>query len=161
MRDVRDFLGFANFYREYIDDYSEIVRPLTRLTGKDVPFIWSNIEAKAFEELKRQFATEPILAIFDPELDTVLEPDGSGWALGSCLSQWHGNQLRPVAYLSKKLSPAEVNYEIHDKELLGIIRSLEEWRPELMSTARPFTILTDHKNLEYFMTTRRLSERQV
>ena len=66
-----------------------------------------------------------------------------------------------MAYLSKKLSPAEVNYEIHDKELLGIIRSLEEWRPELMSTARTFNILTDHKNLEYFMTTRWLSERQV
>ena len=86
MRDVRAFLGFANFYREYIDDY-KIVRLLTRLTSKEVPFIWSNIEAEAFEGLKRQFATEPILAIFDPELDTVLEPDGSGWALGSCFLQ--------------------------------------------------------------------------
>ena len=67
-----------------------------------------------------------------------MEPDCSGWALGSCLSQWHGNKLRPVAYLSRKLTPAECNYEIHDKELLAVIQSLEEWRAELVSVAAPF-----------------------
>jgi len=66
-----------------------------------------------------------------------------------------------VAYLSRKLTPAECNYEIHDKELLAVIQSLEEWRAELVSVAAPFQIMTDHKNLEYFMTTRKLSERQV
>jgi len=161
VKDVRAFLGLANFYRSFINGFSEIVMPLTRLTGKDVPFVWSNIESEAFEDLKRRFTSTPTLATFDPELDTVVEPDGSGWVIGSCLSQWHGEKLRPVAYLSKKLSPAEANYKIYDKELLGIVRSLEEWRPELTRTARPFTILTDHKNLEYFIATRRLSERQV
>ncbi|KAL5606185.1 uncharacterized protein BROUX77_003378 [Berkeleyomyces rouxiae] len=70
-------------------------------------------------------------------------------------------ELRPVAFFSKKLSPAEVNYEIHDKELLAVVKCLEEWRGELKSLGAPFKILTDHKNLQYFMTTRKLSERQV
>jgi hypothetical protein len=161
VRDVRGFVGFANFYRAFIEKFSEKTMPLTMLTKKDVAFTWGLDEQKAFEDLKTAFTTAPILAHFDPELDTVVEPDGSGWSLGSCLSQWHDGVLRPVAYLSAKFAPAEVNYDIHDKELLGIVRSLEEWRPELTGVARPFMILTDHKNLEYFMTTKKLSERQV
>lgn len=161
VRDVRAFLGFANFYRPFIRDFSQISTPLSNLTKKDTPFIWRDEQSKAFEILKAAFTTAPILAHFDPDLNTVVEPDGSGWSLGSCLSQWHGDVLRPVAYLSTKLSPAEVNYDIHDKEMLGIIRSLEDWRPELTSVAKPFEILTDHKNLVYFMTSKRLSERQV
>lgn len=66
-----------------------------------------------------------------------------------------------MAYFSKKLSPAESNYEIHDKELLAVVSALEEWRGELMGLKHPFLVLSDHKNLEYFMTSRKLSERQV
>ena len=161
VRDVRAFVGFANFYRDFIGGFSEIVMPLTALTKKGVVFQWREEQEKAFQELKRRFTTAPILAHWDPDLPTVVEPDCSGWALGSCLSQWHGDKLRPVAYLSRKLTPAECNYEIHDKELLAVIQSLEEWRAELVSVAAPFQIMTDHKNLEYFMTTRKLSERQV
>jgi hypothetical protein len=66
-----------------------------------------------------------------------------------------------VAYFSKKLFSAESNYEIHDKELLAIVRAMEEWREELIGVKDPFVVLSDHKNLQYFMTTRKLSERQV
>ena len=161
VRDVRAFLGFANFYRTFINSFSEKTAPLTALTKKDVPFTWGTSEQQAFESLKTAFTTAPVLAHFDPEKETVVEPDGSGWSLGSCLSQWHDGVLRPVAYLSAKLAPAEVNYDIHDKELLGIVRSLEEWRAELTGVASPFSILTDHKNLVYFMSTKKLNERQV
>jgi hypothetical protein len=161
VKGVRSFVGFANFYREFISDFSEIVSPLTALTKKGVAFSWGQPQRDAFEELKERFVTAPILAHWDPELPTVVEPDCSGWALGSCLSQWHGDKLRPVAYLSNKLSPAECNYEIHDRELLGVIRSLEEWRAELTSVNEPITILTDHRNLVYFMKAQQLSERQV
>ncbi|KAI1002902.1 hypothetical protein K3495_g5300 [Podosphaera aphanis] len=82
--------------------------------------------------------------------------------MGAFLSQIDSKgRLRPVAYFSKKLSPAESNYEIHDKELLSIVKALEKWRSELNGAAKPFTILSDHKILQYFMTARKLSERQV
>ena len=69
--------------------------------------------------------------------------------------------LRPVAFFSKKHSPAQCNYEIYDKKLLAIVRSFEEWRPHLIGAAQPIRVLTDHKNLEYFATMRQLNQRQV
>jgi hypothetical protein len=78
------------------------------------------------------------------------------------LSQYDDNgTLRPVAYFSKKHSPAECNYEIYDKELLAIIRSFEEWRPELEGAEHPIAVISDHKNLEYFMSTKQLNRRQA
>jgi hypothetical protein len=91
-----------------------------------------------------------------------LEADYSGYSIKACFSQIDkSGKLKPVAYFSKKLSPAKSNYEIHDKELLAIVRAMEEWREELIEMKDPFIVLSDHKNLQYFMTTRKLSERQV
>ncbi|KAI1005945.1 hypothetical protein K3495_g2276 [Podosphaera aphanis] len=79
-----------------------------------------------------------------------------------CLSQWDSSgRLRPIGYSSKKLSPTECNYDVHDKELLTIIRAVEFWRAELISLRHPIEILTDHKNLKYFMTKRTLSVRKI
>ncbi|RYO52776.1 hypothetical protein AA0116_g11622 [Alternaria tenuissima] len=128
VKGVRSFLGFANFYRRFIRDFAKVATPLTRLTG-DVTFVWGDDEQKAFDKLKEVFITEPNLAAFDPERDTVLECDSSGYA-------------------------------IHDKELLAVIRCLEEWDAELRSV-KSFKVITDHKNLEYFMKPKLLSERQV
>lgn len=100
--------------------------------------------------------------MWDENRKTVLESDSCGWATGGCLSQYDDyGCLRPIAYYSKKLTPVECNYDIHDKELLGIIRCLQEWRGELIGLQQPFQVLTDHNNLKYFMTTRSLTERQV
>src|SRR5271163_2167307 len=160
-RGVRAFVGFANYYRRFIDGFSTLVAPLTKLTKKGTPFKWGVEAQRAFEKLKVMFVTAPILAQFDPEKETLLEADSSGWSVGGVLSQYdEKGELHPCAYFSKKNSPAECNYEIHDKELLAIIRCLEEWDAELRSV-KDFTILTDHKNLEHFMKTRRLTERQV
>ena len=162
VKGVRGFLGFANFYREFIEDFSLISLPLIILTKKGVPFRWGSNEDAAFRTLKEAFITAPILAQWDPERDTVVEADSSGYAMGGCLSQYDKRgRLRPVAYYSQRLTPAECNYEIHDKELLAIMRALTQWEGELRSVARPFTILTDHKNLKPFMTIKRLNERQV
>ncbi|KAI0993189.1 hypothetical protein K3495_g14995, partial [Podosphaera aphanis] len=163
---VRSFLGFANFYRDFIDNFAELSAPLQRYTKKNFSGkgkIQIDLEAQnSFQKLKNHFLTAPILALFDPEHKTVLETDCSGWAMGACLSQYDSTgQLRPVGYFSKKLSPAECNYNIHDKELLAIIRAVEFWRPELMCLRQPVDILTDHKNLQYFMSKRTLSERQI
>ena len=157
---VLGFIGFANFYRRFIKDFTQIAAPLYGLVKKDVVFTWTPEADQAFNRLKKAFVEAPVLAQFDPDHETVLETDSSGYCSGGVLSQVKGDVLRPVAFFSKKHSPAECNYPIYDKELLAIIRCLEEWEAELKSVGQ-FTILTDHKNLEYFTTIRKLSERQM
>lgn len=89
----------------------------------------------------------------------MLEADCSGYALGGCLLQKQDNTTwKPVAYYSRKLTGAEMNYEIHDKELLAIVACMKEWDAELRGLAKAFTILSDHMNLKYFLTTRKLTE---
>lgn len=162
VKGVRSFLGFANFYRCFVDGFSDLVGPLIALTKKNSEWKWGADENNAFERLKRIFASKPVLAQWDPDRETIVETDCSGFALGGCLSQIDKNgNVRPVAYHSRRLSSAEVNYPIHDKEMLAIISCLQEWQAELQSVSKPFTIFTDHKNLSYFTTKRLLNERQV
>jgi hypothetical protein len=124
VKEVQSFLGFANFYRQFIKDYSKIATPLTNLTKKDQAFEW-NLEAEqAFQELKTSFSTKPILVIFDPKKLVTVETDASDKAIGVCLSQPDDKaKLRPVAYLSRKIALAELNYKVHDKELLAIVEA--------------------------------------
>ncbi|KAK1919380.1 hypothetical protein P3342_009104 [Pyrenophora teres f. teres] len=150
VKGVRSFLRFANFYRKFIRDFAKIATPLTRLTG-DVSFTWGKDEQAAFDKLKEIFVIEPVLATFDSERDTVLECDSSGYATGGVLSQYDEEG---------KNNAHECNYEIHDKELLAVVRCLEEWDAELRSV-KSFKVITDHKNLEYFMKPKMLSERQI
>jgi transposase InsO family protein len=161
VRGVRGFLGFANYYREFIPQFSRIAQPLTDLTKKDTQFQWGDTEQTAFEHLKELLVRAPVLAPFDPEKETRIQPDSSGYCIGGELSQLaEDSRWRPVAFYSKKCLPAEVNYPIHDKELLAIVRCLEQWRSMLRSV-KSFTVLSDHKNLEYFMKKQQLTERQM
>ncbi|KAJ6436495.1 retrovirus polyprotein [Purpureocillium lavendulum] len=160
-RAVRSFLGFANYHRQFIPKFSNIASPLTALTKKDAAFAWSNECQAAFEELKLRLISAPILAQWDPDRETVVETDSSGYVTGGALAQRGDDGLmRPVAFFSKKCAPAECNYRIHDKELLAIIRCLEHWDAELRSV-ESFTVLTDHLNLRYFTKKQPLSERQA
>ncbi|KAL5604617.1 uncharacterized protein BROUX77_004803 [Berkeleyomyces rouxiae] len=159
VRGVRSFLGFANFYRCFVPEYSTVAAPLTLLTKKDQPFKWEDEQLRSFEALKKTLVSAPLLATFDPDLPTIVEADASGWALGGSLRQQGADSLwRPVAYFSRKLSPAEVNYPIHDKEMLAIHSCLRAWRSYLAGI--PFEVHTDHQNLLYFQKQRTLSERQ-
>ena len=169
-KDVQAFLGFANFYRKFISGYSRIAAPLTNLTHteqkKNFVYPWTKDgpEHHAFEALKKAFTTAPILAHFDPDKKTWLETDASNYVVAAVLSQ-EGNDgiLRPVAFLSKKMSPAECNYDIYDKELMAIVRAFEEWHPELAGTPveDPIRVISDHKNLQYFMSSKQLNSRQA
>ncbi|EAQ82860.1 hypothetical protein CHGG_11115 [Chaetomium globosum CBS 148.51] len=162
VKELQQFLGFANFYRRFIQGYSGIIEPLTRLLRKETAWSWTSDQRQSFEELKNAFTKAPILAYFDYSKRTVVETDASNWASGGVLSQYDDNgKLRPVAFFSAKHSSAECNYEIYDKELLAIVKALEEWRPELYGTRESFEIYTDHKNLQTFMTTKQLNQRQV
>ena len=102
--------------------------------------------------LKRAFTTAPVLAHFDPNKEILVETDASNYVSTEILSQRNKKGvLHPVAFFSKKHSPAECNYEIYDKELMAIVRCFEEWRAELEGSPHMIEVLSDHKNLEYFM----------
>jgi hypothetical protein len=162
VRDIQVFLGFANFYRRFIRNFSRVVAPITRLLKKDVPFAWDQQAQGAFDELRKAFTAEPILCHFDPSKACFLEPDASKTALGAVCSQPDDNGvLHPVAFYSRSLTAPERNYHVHDTELLAAIEGLEHWRHYFAYSPFPATILTDHKNLEYFSEKRMLSDRQV
>jgi hypothetical protein len=161
IKGVRGFLGFANFYRRFIPNFGRLADPLTQLTRKDTKFIWGEEQQQSFQQLKTAFLSDETLVAFDPDKRTVVECDSSGHALGGTLSQeQEDGTLRTVAYLSKKFNPHESNYPIHDKELLAVVRCLEEWDSELRGT-KEFEVITDHKNLEYFTYKQKLTERHV
>lgn len=113
LTDVQAFIGFGNFYRRFIRDFSKLTAPLTRLTKKDVPFIWDNVCEEAFVKLKVAFTTAPILRPFDWTKDVILETDASDHVSAGVLSQYDNEgRLHPVAFFSKKHSATECNYEI-------------------------------------------------
>jgi len=115
-----------------------------------------------FEELKKRFTTEPVLVAPDLDREMRVEADVSDFATGGVLSmKCEDEKWRPVAYISKPLNEAERNYEIHDKEMLAIIRCLEAWRHFLEGAKDQFEIWTDYKNLEYFMKAQKLNRRQA
>lgn len=174
--DIKAFLGFASFYRRFISGFSKKARPLIERTKGETyltssgkrkvkynAFTWDGTCQKAFDDVKDAFLSAPILAYFDPEKETWIETDASDFVTAGVLSQMHNGILRPVAFLSKKMSAAECNYMIYDKELLAIICAFKLWKPEVMSLApeNPVKVFTDHKNLEYFMSTKQLTRRQA
>ena len=162
LKHVRSFIGFCNFYRRFIKSFSKIAKPLNALAKKNTVFAWDSACDVAFRELKSRVLEAPILCHFDREKQCYLETDSSDTVNGGVLSQKQDDGLlHPIAFFSKNMSPAECNYEIYDKELLAIIRCFEQWRPELEATDLPVKIFTDHKSLEYFMTTKKLTRRQV
>ena len=162
VKGIQSFLGFCNFYRRFIRDYGKIAKPLVNLTKTNVPFSFNQACTEAFQELKDKLTSASLLRHYNMDLPTMVETDASDGVVAGILSQQHSDtEWYPVAYFSKTMAPAECNYEIHDKEMLAIIRSLEQWRPELEGTHSQFQIYTDHKALEYFMTTKQLTGRQA
>ena len=162
VREVQSFLGFANFYRKFIKDYSRIVLPLTQLTLRGRTFRWSLEADRAFDELKKRFTTAPVLAHPDVTKQFFVEADASDFAVGGVLSQaGDDGQQHPIAFHSRKFAAAEINYEIHDKELLAIVDAFGEWRQFLEGAQHQVVVYNDHKNLLYFQSARVLNRRQA
>jgi hypothetical protein len=163
LRDVQSFIRFTNFYRRFIEQFSKIAKPLSDSTkGSPKDWQWTEDMTKAFEKLKHCFTTAPILAHFDPQRECIVKTDTLDFALGATLSQiGDDKKLHPNAFHARQFSPAEINYEIHDKELLAIVDSFKVWRRYLEGSLHTVQVFTDHKNLEYFMTTKVLNRRQV
>lgn len=161
VKDVQAFLGFANFYRRFIRDFAKQSAPLTRLTRKDTSFVWSEECQLAFDSLKAAFTSADLLRYFDPAKPIIIETDASDFAIAAILSQPSEDTLHPVAFYSRKMDPAELNYEIHDKEMLAIVAAFKEWRHYLEGAQHTITVMTDHRSLEYFTTSKKLNQRQA
>ncbi|MBW0566164.1 hypothetical protein O181_105879, partial [Austropuccinia psidii MF-1] len=137
------------------------ITALTSLLKKDSPFIFNEEALDEFQILKEAFTTAPILSYFNLSLPTIVETDASNYALGAVLSRVNDSGKNPNAFDSCKLLPAELNYEIHDKDLLGIVWALKLWRDFLLSLCNFFEVLTDHSSLQYFMSFKFLTHCQA
>ena len=132
------------------------------MVRKDKKWNWREKQEAVFKELKRVFTIRPVLVA--PNLDKKIrvEADASEYTIGEVLSiKYKNEKWRPVVFISKSLNKTERNYEIHNREMLVIIRCLEEWRHLLEGIQDRFEIWSDHKNLEYFMSSQKLNRRQV
>jgi len=161
VKEVQAFLGLTNYYRKFVPNYAKIAEPLTRLTCKDERWHWNKKQEDAFCALKGSLSGTAHLRIPNPACEKILETDASDFTVGACLYQIEDRQQRPIAYRSRKLSESEERYEVHNKELLAIVKALQDWRPYLAGTKKPIQIYTDHKNLRNFATMKQLNRWQV
>ncbi|KAK3507064.1 hypothetical protein QTP70_003874 [Hemibagrus guttatus] len=130
VKKLQRFLGFAVFYPRFIRNYSSIAHPLTTLLcGKPRQLHWTEWAQTAFDQLKQSFTIAPILRHLDPNLPFIVEVDASNCWIRAVLSQGHGNPRKfyPCAFFSRKLTPAEISYDVSNRELLSVKESLEEW----------------------------------
>ena len=165
VKQIQSFLGFTNFYRRFIHHYADMALPLNALTTKDHKISFNGLTdpaKEAFDRIKLAFITAPLLQHFNNSLPSTLITDASDFAFASILLQPDNQKLlHPTAYYSRKFTSSEINYEIHDKELLAIVDSFRDMRSWLISSPHPISVISDHKNLEYFMTSRILNRRQA
>ncbi|KAJ3645713.1 hypothetical protein Zmor_023352 [Zophobas morio] len=142
-------LQTCNWYRRFIDKFSEVARPLTNLTKKNVVWEWGPTQSAAFEELKTALTSAPILKPAELGKPYILRTDSSAYALGAALLQGEGNEERPVEYASRLLSPPERNYSTTEREALALVWAVQKFRGYLEEA--PFIAITDHQPLRWLM----------
>ena len=162
VKEIQFFLGFTNFYCQFIFNYLDIVIPLTHLTWKDIPWKFDSSCQDAFNSLKKAFTSASILTHWISNTQLIVETDALDYALAAILSIVNKeNEVHPVAFHSRTFTMAELNYNTHDKELLAIFEAFKIWQHYLEGLAYPINVVTDYKNLEYFSTTKVLTWKQV
>ena len=152
--EVRSFLGLAGYYRKFVEGFSKIATPLTKLTRKEEKFIWSEACQNSFDELKQRLTTAPVLTLPSGSEGFTIYCDASKQGLGCVLMQHD----RVIAYASRQLKKHEVNYPTHDLELAAVVFALRIWRHYLYGV--PCRIFTDHKTLQYLFSQKDLNMRQ-
>ncbi|KAK8976607.1 hypothetical protein V6N11_057207 [Hibiscus sabdariffa] len=152
--EIRSFLGLAGYYRRFVEGFSIIAAPLTKLLGKDVPFVWTEAQQTSFEKLKEALTQAPVLVQPESGKDFAVYSDASHSGLGCVLMQ----EGRVIAYASRQLRPHELNYPTHDLELAAVVFALKIWRHYLYG--EKCYIYTDHKSLKYLLTQKELNLRQ-
>ena len=145
IKDVESFLGFTNFYRHFIQNFSHIAKLLNELKGKK-EWEWNEDHQQTFEELKNKITSQLVLFLPKREGKFRVETDALGHVIGGVLSQEQDGKWKPIAFLSRTMQPVERNYEIYNKELLVIVEALTKWRKYLLDVMEYFEIWMDHKN---------------
>ncbi|KAJ3642004.1 hypothetical protein Zmor_028469 [Zophobas morio] len=142
VKQVRQFVGLAGYFRKFIRNFAKVVEPLTRLTRKDVRWCWENEQQDAFEQVKVLLTSRPVLAIFDPSLPTELHTDASSLAVGAILLQTHpGGVQRVVAYFSRQTTIDQRQYHSYELETMAVVYALQYFRVYLLGLQ--FTVVTD------------------
>ena len=158
LKQARGFLGVAGYHRMFVPGFSRIAAPITRLTGKDVPFVWGPEQQEAQNKIIDLITHAPVLARPDPSQQFELEVDASQVGTGAILYQRdppittakgveRPGPRRPVGFHSQKFTNTEQNYPIYDREFLAIMRGLHAWSHLLKGTEIPILVFTDHANL--------------
>ncbi|GJW51609.1 putative reverse transcriptase domain-containing protein [Tanacetum coccineum] len=153
-KEVRQFLGLAGYYRRFIEGFSLISKPLTKLTQKNKKYEWGTEEDEAFQTLKHKLCSAPILALPEGTENFVVYCDASHKGYGAVLMQ----REKVIAYASRQLKKHEENYTTHDLELGAVVFALRLWRHYLYGTK--CTVYTDHKSLQYILDQKELNMRQ-
>jgi len=161
VKDVRSFLGFCNFYRAFIKNFSDIAHPLNDLTCKNEQFIWSPERNAAFLCLKEVCSSYLVLHTPNWFKQFVMETNVSGYALGVVIAQEFEDGIHPIAFHSWSLLPAKKNYNAHDMELTAVIFGFKCGRPLFLGATHAIHVCTDHKNLQYFHDPRKITSRQA
>src|SRR5258708_28914395 len=162
IHEVQSFLGFANFYQRFISHYAELTQPLTILCQKNTPWHFGETESAAFRHLKTAFRSAPVLYHWAPDLPMMVETNASDYAIVGILSVTTLDlEIRPIAFHSRSLHDAEKDYNTHDKELLAVFDCYKAWQHYLEGSGNLIDMVTDHKNLEYFTSTKKLTCRQA
>jgi hypothetical protein len=144
--DIQSFFGLVEYYRRFIEVFSNISKPMTELLEKNKKFKWTPTCEASLQEMKKRSTTTPILVMLDMEMTFSIYCDASGQGLGCVLMQ----DGHIVAYSSRQLRKHEVNYPTHDLELDAVVHALKIWRHYLMG--KRCKLYTDHKNLKYILT---------
>ena len=140
--EVERFKGMVNYLSKFVPKLSDIMQPIVALTRKDVEWNWSQVQDKAFAEVKRLLTQTPVLVYFDPKKQLVIQSDASNGGLGAVLLQ----DGHPIGYTSRTLTDAEKRYAVIEKEMLSMVNALEKWHQ--FTYGRPVLVQTDHKPLE-------------
>ncbi|GKE44331.1 putative reverse transcriptase domain-containing protein, partial [Tanacetum coccineum] len=152
--EIRQFLGLAGYYRRFIEGFSKIAKPMTKLTQKKIQFVWGDKQEAAFQLLKQKLCSAPILALPEGSEDFIVYCDALKKGLGTVLMQ----REKVIAYASRQLKIHEKNYTIHDLELGAVVFALKIWRHYLYGTK--CTVFTDHKSLQHILNQKELNMRQ-
>ncbi|KAL4085164.1 hypothetical protein QTP88_027456 [Uroleucon formosanum] len=147
VKEIKSFLGLTGYYRNFVPDYGKIAKPITNLLRKGIEFIWTSECQEAFEKLKIILCNEPLLQYLDFEKPFIITCDASNYAVGCVLSQGVIPADLPIAYASRTLNKAEINYSTTEKELVAIMFGVKQFRPYVYG--QKFTIITDHKPLTW------------
>ena len=162
VKEVHSFLGFANFYHQFIPNYSSIARPLIDLTKKDLHWTWESSQQKAFKQLKALFLSKLVFWFSNIMKPFAIATNASLHATKGILLQTDTNgDWHPCFYLSQSFSPAEQNYNIYDWELLAVFWGLQGWHHYLQSSHFPIQVFTNHQNLTHFWKPQHLNHQQA